>query len=162
VTNAASEAAAQKFRQMVALFKRYGEQYDVPWLVVAAQAFQESQIDQSRRSAVGAVGPSGGRRTGLPHFRVWLQSNAHGSFTISGGGFDNEQCRGDRPGSGAGSVARTPRRQRLGLPAGAVQSHADHLQPSEPAPSGEFLRAAAPSGPARLDRVARIRQRSLC
>ena len=32
VTNAASEAGAQKFRQRVALFKRYGEQYDFPRL----------------------------------------------------------------------------------------------------------------------------------
>jgi hypothetical protein len=56
VTNAASEAEVRKFRQMVELFKRYGHQYDFPWLLVAAQAYQESQIDQSRRSPVGAVG----------------------------------------------------------------------------------------------------------
>jgi membrane-bound lytic murein transglycosylase MltF len=56
VTNAASEAELRKFRQAVEFFKRYGDQYDLPWLLVAAQAYQESQIDQSRRSHVGAVG----------------------------------------------------------------------------------------------------------
>ena len=56
ITNSASEADVQKFQQMVALFKQYGEQYDLPWLLVAAQAYQESQIDQSRHSAAGAVG----------------------------------------------------------------------------------------------------------
>jgi membrane-bound lytic murein transglycosylase MltF len=56
VTNAASKADVQKFQRMVALFKRYGDQYDLPYLLVAAQAYQESQIDQSRRSPAGAVG----------------------------------------------------------------------------------------------------------
>ena len=31
-------------------------QYDMPWMLVAAQAYQESQFDQSRKSSVGAVG----------------------------------------------------------------------------------------------------------
>jgi membrane-bound lytic murein transglycosylase MltF len=56
VRNAASDAEAGKFRQMVELFKRYGDQYDFPWLLLAAQAYQESQLDQSRRSSAGAVG----------------------------------------------------------------------------------------------------------
>jgi membrane-bound lytic murein transglycosylase MltF len=56
VTNASSPDEVKKFQQMVELFKRYGDQYDLPWLLVAAQAYQESQIDQSRRSAAGAVG----------------------------------------------------------------------------------------------------------
>jgi membrane-bound lytic murein transglycosylase MltF len=56
VTNSASADEIRKFKQMAELFKRYGDQYDLPWLLVAAQAYQESQIDQSRRSAAGAVG----------------------------------------------------------------------------------------------------------
>ncbi|GAL04196.1 transglycosylase Slt family [Photobacterium aphoticum] len=30
--------------------------YDMNWLIIAAQAFQESQFDQSKRSHAGAVG----------------------------------------------------------------------------------------------------------
>jgi membrane-bound lytic murein transglycosylase MltF len=41
---------------MVAFFRKYGDQYDFPYLLVAAQAYQESQIDQTKRSSAGAVG----------------------------------------------------------------------------------------------------------
>jgi membrane-bound lytic murein transglycosylase MltF len=56
VTNAASAVELEKFRRAIDLFRRYGDQYEFPWLLVAAQAYQESTIDQSRRSAAGAVG----------------------------------------------------------------------------------------------------------
>ena len=54
--NATAEDDLRKYRQVVQFFKRYGKEYDFPWLLVAAQAYQESQIDQSRRSSAGAVG----------------------------------------------------------------------------------------------------------
>jgi membrane-bound lytic murein transglycosylase MltF len=41
---------------MVTLFKKYGEQYRINWLLMAAQGYQESQLDQGRRSGVGAIG----------------------------------------------------------------------------------------------------------
>ena len=56
VRNAASEAELRKFSQARLFFERYGGQYEIPWLLVAAQAYQESQIDQSVRSPAGAVG----------------------------------------------------------------------------------------------------------
>jgi membrane-bound lytic murein transglycosylase MltF len=56
VKNAASEAELAKFRQAVSFFKRYGDQYELPWLLVAAQAYQESTIDQNKKSSAGAVG----------------------------------------------------------------------------------------------------------
>ncbi|HZA33931.1 MAG TPA: lytic transglycosylase F [Vicinamibacterales bacterium] len=56
VTNAGSEAEMKKFRNAVAFFRKYGDQYDLPWLLVAAQAYQESTIDQNKRSGAGAVG----------------------------------------------------------------------------------------------------------
>ena len=56
VRNARSEEDLARFRQTIALFQRYAEQYDFPWLLIAAQAYQESGIDQSRRSSAGAVG----------------------------------------------------------------------------------------------------------
>jgi membrane-bound lytic murein transglycosylase MltF len=54
--NALSEAELEKFNTLVALFRKYGRQYDVDWLLMAAQGYQESQLDQTRRSQAGAVG----------------------------------------------------------------------------------------------------------
>jgi membrane-bound lytic murein transglycosylase MltF len=54
--NAVSDEELKKFNTMVTLFKKYGEQYRINWLLMAAQGYQESQLDQGRRSGVGAVG----------------------------------------------------------------------------------------------------------
>lgn len=54
--NAMSAQELKKFNTLVAIFRRYGQQYDVDWLLMAAQGYQESQLDQSRRSQAGAVG----------------------------------------------------------------------------------------------------------
>jgi membrane-bound lytic murein transglycosylase MltF len=40
----------------VALFEKYGGQYDFDPLMLAAQGYQESTLDQSKRSHVGAIG----------------------------------------------------------------------------------------------------------
>ena len=56
VKNAGSDAERKKFQDMAQLFRRYGDRYNFPWLLLAAQAYQESTIDQSKKSQVGAVG----------------------------------------------------------------------------------------------------------
>ena len=56
VKNAASESERKKFLDMGQLFRRYGDRYDFPWLLLVAQAYQESTIDQNKKSPVGAVG----------------------------------------------------------------------------------------------------------
>jgi len=56
VKNATSQREMEKFRQIRGLFQKYGDQYDLPWPLLAAQAYQESTIDQNKRSPVGAVG----------------------------------------------------------------------------------------------------------
>ena len=56
VKNAASESEMRKFQQIRTLFQKYGDQYDMPWLLLAAQGYQESQLDQGRKSSAGAVG----------------------------------------------------------------------------------------------------------
>ena len=43
---------------MTELFKKYSDQYDMDYLLMAAQGFQESGLDQSVKSRVGAVGVS--------------------------------------------------------------------------------------------------------
>lgn len=45
-----------KFQAVAGLFRKYGKQYDFDWLMIAAQGYQESQLDQSARSPRGAVG----------------------------------------------------------------------------------------------------------
>jgi membrane-bound lytic murein transglycosylase MltF len=54
--NAISEAELQKFTALVTLFRKYGDRYGIDWLLMAAQGYQESQLDQTRRSKVGAIG----------------------------------------------------------------------------------------------------------
>ncbi len=56
VKNSLSDEELQKFQQMVELFKRYAAQYDFDYLMMAAQAYQESGLDQSTKSHAGAVG----------------------------------------------------------------------------------------------------------
>lgn len=45
-----------RFEELVQIFQRYGAQYEFDYLMIAAQGYQESQLDQSRRSPRGAVG----------------------------------------------------------------------------------------------------------
>ena len=54
--SAASEADRQKFLTLVQFFRKYSEQYDVDYLLMAAQAYQESQLNQDAKSSVGAIG----------------------------------------------------------------------------------------------------------
>lgn len=56
VKNAASEAERQKFLNLIQYFQKYGNQYNVDWLLMGAQGYQESQLDQNAKSAVGAIG----------------------------------------------------------------------------------------------------------
>ena len=54
--NAAADAERQKFQAVVELFKKYGAQYNVDYLLMAAQGYQESTLDQNVKSPVGAIG----------------------------------------------------------------------------------------------------------
>ena len=56
VKNAASKEERKKFLKLIQFFQKYGDKYDVDWLLMAAQGYQESQLDQSARSPVGAIG----------------------------------------------------------------------------------------------------------
>ena len=54
--NAAADAERQKFAAVIELFKKYGAQYNVDYLLMAAQGYQESTLDHSVKSPVGAIG----------------------------------------------------------------------------------------------------------
>lgn len=56
ITNSTSAEEMKKFQQDLGLFKRYAGEYDFDYLMIAAQAYQESQLDQSKTNPSGAVG----------------------------------------------------------------------------------------------------------
>jgi membrane-bound lytic murein transglycosylase MltF len=54
--NALGAKDFQRFQDIAHIFKKYGEQYGIDYLMVAAQGYQESGLDQNARSGAGAVG----------------------------------------------------------------------------------------------------------
>jgi membrane-bound lytic murein transglycosylase MltF len=56
VRNSLTAVDLDRFRTTVEFFRRYADQYDFDWLMMAAQGYQESRLDQSVRSRVGAIG----------------------------------------------------------------------------------------------------------
>lgn len=56
VTNSTSAEQMKKFEANLALFQKYGGEYDFDYLMIAAQGYQESLLDQSKRNPSGAVG----------------------------------------------------------------------------------------------------------
>ncbi len=56
ITNPGHEGDFERFRSMVGLFEKYGEQYGLEWLFLVAQAYQESGLDNSKVSPRGAIG----------------------------------------------------------------------------------------------------------
>ncbi|MGB3097299.1 MAG: lytic transglycosylase F [Candidatus Deferrimicrobiaceae bacterium] len=81
VKNSTSEAELRKFGQMVALFRKYGDKYDIDYLLVMAQAYQESRLDHSVKSKAGAIGvmqvmPATGKELDVGDIRK-LEPNVH-------------------------------------------------------------------------------------
>ena len=79
--NARSEEDLAKFHRTVDLFRRYGRQYDLDYLLMMAQGYQESQLDQDARSGVGAIGvmqlmPETGRAMDVGDIRQ-IEPNIH-------------------------------------------------------------------------------------
>ena len=54
--NATSESEMKKFNETVGFFKKYASQYNFDYLMIVAQAYQESKLEQSARGPTGAVG----------------------------------------------------------------------------------------------------------
>ncbi len=82
VKNAASEAERKKLRELVKMFQTYSEKYSVDYLLMAAQGYQESQLNQSARSHVGAIGvmqimPATGKDLNVGDISL-VEPNIHG------------------------------------------------------------------------------------
>jgi membrane-bound lytic murein transglycosylase MltF len=56
VDNSLNAVELDRFQSMIDLFQQYAGTYEFDWLLVAAQAYQESKLDQSLVSPVGAIG----------------------------------------------------------------------------------------------------------
>ena len=56
VTGAVSAAERKRFQDIVQFFRKYGEKYGVDAILMAAQGYQESRLNQDARSPVGAIG----------------------------------------------------------------------------------------------------------
>jgi membrane-bound lytic murein transglycosylase MltF len=56
VKNATNEAEMKKFRSLIEIFRKYGKTYDMDFLLMMAQGYQESRLDHTAKSHVGAVG----------------------------------------------------------------------------------------------------------
>ena len=53
---ATSDAEKAKLEGMIDFFRKYGEKYSLDYLLMMAQGYQESQLDQNAKSQVGAIG----------------------------------------------------------------------------------------------------------
>ena len=56
VKNATDPTELKKFHALANVFQKYSEQYQIDWLLMTAQGYQESHLDQNKKSKVGAIG----------------------------------------------------------------------------------------------------------
>ncbi len=81
VRNVYADDAIQRFEETIDVFQRYGDTFDFETLLLVAQAFQESRLDQSVRSHAGAIGimqvlPSTAESVGVTAIEE-LENNVH-------------------------------------------------------------------------------------
>jgi membrane-bound lytic murein transglycosylase MltF len=79
--NPTASADLKRFEDTLTLFKRYGGQYHFDPLMLAAQGYQESRLDQNAASRVGAIGimqvmPATGAELKVGDIRI-AESNVH-------------------------------------------------------------------------------------
>jgi len=56
VRNSLDSLARQRLASIVEIFEKCADEYDFDWMMLAAQGYQESRLDQSVRSRAGAIG----------------------------------------------------------------------------------------------------------
>ena len=81
VTRATIGEGRQRFQDLTALFRKYGEKYRIDYLLMMAKGYQESGLNQNARSRVGAIGvmqlmPATGRAMNVGDIRQ-LEPNIH-------------------------------------------------------------------------------------
>lgn len=80
--NARNDEDMRRFDSLVSVFRKYGDQYGFDHLLLIAQGYQESTLDQNVKSPVGAVGvmqimPTTGKTLNVGDIRQ-VDANIHG------------------------------------------------------------------------------------
>lgn len=83
IANALADPERERFEAMAELFREHAVRYGFDWLLLVAQAYQESRLEQDRRSPRGAIGvmqllPETARspEVDIPHI-TRLEDNIH-------------------------------------------------------------------------------------
>jgi membrane-bound lytic murein transglycosylase MltF len=81
VKSATSPAELTKFQALREIFKKYGQNYDLDYVLMMAQGYQESRLDQTVKSQVGAIGvmqvmPSTGKQLKVGDIHQ-MEANVH-------------------------------------------------------------------------------------
>ena len=81
IKNPTGTSEWKRFEQTLVLFQKYGEKYNFDPLMLAAQGYQESQLNQNAKSHVGAIGvmqvmPATGKELKVGDIRV-IEPNIH-------------------------------------------------------------------------------------
>ena len=81
VKGAGADQGRKRFAAVVALFRKYGDKYSMDWMLMAAQGYQESRLDQNAKSHVGAVGvmqvmPATGKELNVGDIKL-IEPNIH-------------------------------------------------------------------------------------
>jgi len=81
--NALSPRKIERHQSVIELFKKYADRYEFDYLMTQALAYQESQLDHSKRSSAGAVGimqvlpeTAADKNVGIPNIEN-LENNVH-------------------------------------------------------------------------------------
>ena len=79
--SATSEVERKKFMDLIRFFQKYGDQYQLDYLLMAAQGYQESGLNQEAKSQVGAIGvmqvmPATGKELAVGDITV-TENNIH-------------------------------------------------------------------------------------
>ena len=82
IRDSTAKSELARFEATAALFRKYGAQYHFDPLMLAAQGYQESGLDQNAKSHVGAIGvmqimPATGSELAVGDIRV-IEPNIHG------------------------------------------------------------------------------------
>jgi membrane-bound lytic murein transglycosylase MltF len=81
IKNNTADKELKRFEEMLALFRKYGQRYRFDPLMLAAQGYQESGLNQNAKSHVGAIGvmqvmPATGAELNVGDIRV-TEANIH-------------------------------------------------------------------------------------
>ncbi len=83
IHNSMDDAEKARFKELIRLFKKYGDKYDFDWLMLAAMGYQESELNNSVISHTGAIGimqllPTTASDPKIGITEIWkLENNIH-------------------------------------------------------------------------------------